>query len=193
MTRWRLIHAALLCGLGGCVTVDTVDLDSFSAGCGEGFVACEGECRLATEYKVCGDVCVPTSLPQFGCGRSDCAPCGFKNGTAGCRESACVLLGCTAPFADCDRDSANGCEADLETDGEHCGACGTQCTDKPEVGATRVECVSRLCRITRCSEGRGDCDQRLDTGCETDLLNTAAHCGACSISCDGACDQGSCL
>jgi hypothetical protein len=34
---------------------------------------------------------------------------------------------CTAVNLDCDNDASNGCEAFIETDGTHCGACGHDC------------------------------------------------------------------
>ncbi|HJL46238.1 MAG TPA: MopE-related protein, partial [Polyangiaceae bacterium LLY-WYZ-15_(1-7)] len=41
----------------------------------------------------------------------------------------------------------------------------------------------------------GDCDRNPATGCETDLLTSATHCGACGASCPGAqrCEAGTCV
>ncbi len=38
-----------------------------------------------------------------------------------------ILSECPYGFADCDGDPANGCEADIETSNDHCGACGAAC------------------------------------------------------------------
>lgn len=41
---------------------------------------------------------------------------------------------------------------------------------------------NRVCTL-QCEPGWGDCDGDPDTGCETDLLTTAAHCGQCGNAC----------
>ncbi|MBI5536118.1 MAG: hypothetical protein HY898_25580 [Deltaproteobacteria bacterium] len=44
-------------------------------------------------------------------------------GGAGCAVSSCV-----APYGNCDSDSSNGCETNLNTSNTHCGNCTTDCT-----------------------------------------------------------------
>lgn len=66
--------------------------------------------------------------------------CGGANGTATCAGSRCELR-CTAPFADCDTDAANGCET-MVAEGEVCPRCETAC-DAP------AQCVS-LGGVARC-------------------------------------------
>jgi hypothetical protein len=60
--------------------------------------------------------------------------------------------GCTVGFADCNGNPADGCEAAIETDGAHCGACehdclGAACKDgmcEPEVLASNLPYANRL-------------------------------------------------
>ena len=70
---------------------------------------------------------------------------GVAAGTGICLDGACVLASCDFGFADCDADARfvettagnlGGCEANLRTSSEHCGACGVSCAG---------ECVDGVC------------------------------------------------
>ncbi len=63
--------------------------------------------------------------------------CSATGGYAGCRGGECRLLACQPRRASCDGDLENGCETDLSTSDEHCGACGDRCPGG---------CVNGLCR-----------------------------------------------
>jgi hypothetical protein len=53
-----------------------------------------------------------------------------------------------------------------------------------------LECSDESCT---CDAGFGDCDNKLSNGCETDLSNASADCGACGNQCtNGSCQMGSC-
>ena len=78
-----------------------------------------------------------TGNPTDGCETnlredlSNCGACGTicptpANATPTCESGACGF-DCLDGFDDCDGDSATGCERNLQTDPEHCGACGTDC------------------------------------------------------------------
>ncbi len=54
--------------------------------------------------------------------------CSLRNATATCTAGACVVVSCTAPFGNCDGDSANGCETNTDDTFAHCGSCTTTCT-----------------------------------------------------------------
>ncbi len=95
-----------------------------------------------------------------------------------CAAGVCDAL-CTAGYADCDGDAANGCEVDTRTSAAHCGGCGRAC---PTAGTTSA-CAASACTITACAAGRGDCDGAVATGCETDTNTSLAHCGACGRAC----------
>ena len=86
--------------------------------------------------------------------------------------------GCPGMMADCDGNSSNGCEVDLATDVNHCGACGDACS----TAGGAASCVSGSCSIA-CNSGFDDCDGNVDTGCETDLSADPMNCGACGARC----------
>jgi hypothetical protein len=48
------------------------------------------------------------------------------NATSACVSGACQVT-CSAGFANCDGNAANGCETALMTDTRNCGACGVIC------------------------------------------------------------------
>lgn len=61
------------------------------------------------------------------------------NGAVACTAGACTMMSCTGTFDDCDDDASNGCEADTNTDLQHCGGCGQPCA----IGA---RCELGICR-----------------------------------------------
>lgn len=95
------------------------------------------------------------------------------NGAPACAGGACVAS-CTAGFANCDGDTANGCE----------------CHPAHATGA----CMARSCAVAACEAGYGDCDGNPANGCEVDLRASSDHCGACRAPCAAgrACMAGAC-
>ena len=51
----------------------------------------------------------------------------IENGEGICQNGAIVVKSCNKGFADCDSDPSNGCEIDIMTDNDNCGACGKVC------------------------------------------------------------------
>jgi hypothetical protein len=84
--------------------------------------------------------------------------------------------------------------ARLESDAQHCGACGHRC----DGGANATPaCAGGACGLT-CAAGYGDCNGAAGDGCETNLRETIAHCGACGARCARAnaavtCAGGGCV
>jgi hypothetical protein len=79
--------------------------------------------------------------------------------------------------------------ADLQTDVGNCGACGKVCGNYANAYG---QCKAAKCTIG-CNTGYGDCDGKIDTGCESTLATDSMHCGACGHSCGGArCVAGQC-
>ena len=73
---------------------------------------------------------------------NNCGACGkvcgaVPNGMPGCMNGACTVS-CAANMADCDKNPANGCEANLQTDAGNCGACGMAC-------GGNISCVAGKC------------------------------------------------
>jgi hypothetical protein len=88
---------------------------------------------------------------------------------------------CPAGRGDCDGDPANGCEADLESDADHCHVCGHSCR-----GAhAAVGCFDGACRLLGCDPGYGDCDHLAENGCEAELCYTSQ-----GWRCPGRCGGG---
>jgi hypothetical protein len=121
-----------------------------------------------------------------GCGRQCATP---PNAVPVCRAGACDFT-CMAGFSDCDRNPANGCETNLNTDARNCMMCGRACPTQPGQTAT---CSGGTCGFTMtlmCPAGTGNCDMNAANGCETNTVNGVAnmsqidHCGACGNTCN---------
>jgi len=98
--------------------------------------------------------------------------CDVAQGLARCVAGACTVGGCNAGFGDCDRMVGNGCETDLNTNAQHCGACGNAC-------AAGLVCVNGGC-ATQCLAPNTFCGvQRVCTR----LQQSVAHCGSCGTAC----------
>ncbi|MFO0601680.1 MAG: SUMF1/EgtB/PvdO family nonheme iron enzyme [Polyangiales bacterium] len=141
------------------------------AACGAGF----GDCN-ATAADGC-EVALATSLAHCGrCGNACPTP---ANASPTCAGGACGFT-CNAGFADCDVNSANGCEVNLATSAANCGRCGVAC---PARANSAPACAAGMCGIT-CAAGFDDCDGDPANGCEA--LDTPANCGRCGNACAGA-------
>ncbi len=91
---------------------------------------------------------------------------------------------CPNKTADCDGNTANACETDLDTDAGNCARCGMKC---PTTGthANGAICTAGVCGLT-CESGFGDCNQVAADGCEVQTTSDPANCGECGHSCQGA-------
>lgn len=98
--------------------------------CDTGFANCDEQAFNGCETSTADDV--------DNCGQCNNA-CQLSNATAKCFGGTCQVQQCTAGFGDCDSDPSDGCEADLNADSAHCGACNDAC----EMGQ---KCVSGMCR-----------------------------------------------
>ncbi len=89
---------------------------------------------------------------------------------------------CNAGFADCDGNKlANGCEINLNTDADHCGACLNRVCSANNM-ATRT-CAGGNCN-GNCAANFADCDgNKLTNGCEVSLLTDPNNCNACGTVC----------
>jgi hypothetical protein len=70
---------------------------------------------------------------------------------------------------------AGDCEADLDTDPDHCGRCGNACEGD-------AACVAGECQLA-CEALTADCDGDPEDGCET-ALTSESDCGGCGFECD---------
>jgi len=146
------------------------------------------------------------SLPFDGCEvplATDVKNCGACNKvcllanaqSSTCAASACQIEACKAGFLDCDKKPDNGCEIESATDPANCGACGNAC---PAVANAKATCELGKCAKFVCNPGFADCDGDASNGCEVNLTNDLANCGACKESCDAVehgqavCNDGIC-
>ena len=124
---------------GGCGNVCSPDANSIAT-CSGG--VCGGVCRAG--YADCNqssaDGCEANVLADVtncgGCGKV----CGLgpHTGSASCSAGVCGLGSCLAGWANCNMNSADGCEVNYNTDPANCGGCGKVC------GAGQT-CVNSVC------------------------------------------------
>ena len=203
-----------------------VDLDISRLHCGGCGVACEfgqdcidGSCvsQCPEGFFYCDGRCIDPELDQGYCGSVGCEdprPCGDSQS---CIAGECI---CDPGSGDCNGEASDGCEIQLPTDAENCGACGHECsagdsccqgncvdrewdafncgtcgTECPPADNATPICDSGDCSFT-CLDGFGDCDLDSSNGCE-DTLDGVTHCGACGVLCSDnnatpSCVAGSC-
>src|SRR6185312_4632093 len=109
--------------------------------------------------------------PRNGCevdlnGMDDCGACGnvcsFPHSGARCNAGKCERADCDTDYADCNMDSADGCETNLLLPG-NCGSCGN--SDNQSANG----CETDLTAAASCGSCGTDC---------TRLANTSsARCG----------------
>ena len=150
------------------------------------FADCDSDVRNGCE--------ADTRISASHCGRCANACTGTAGAAGTCRVGACVVT-CSAGFADCDGDAANGCEADL-SQSDHCGACATRCTGERGLCLVAMDpgtaARSYSCQPS-CPAGTTTCGTRC-----TDLQSDPASCGRCDAACpigvgaNATCDAGRC-
>jgi len=167
-------HASASCVAGECVM----------GACDESWDDCDGDPDTGCEADLL------TSLAH--CGACD-SPCAFDNAQAICNGGVCNMGSCDENWGDCDEDPDTGCETDISSEIDHCGACDHGCSFEHASGA----CTDGACVLDACEENWGNCDENPDNGCETGLLTSLGHCGACDSPCtfenaQAMCDAGVC-
>ena len=139
----------------------------------------------------CAKTCVANDMNHCGAACQVCPS--HSNAVAKCDPTGGCGFTCLPNYADCNP-QVDGCETSVLSDKNHCGACGTACTDTT---TTHFKCDNGQCALDVCSGNAGDCDHNASNGCETDL-NTPSHCGACTAVCPTypnatpGCPNGSC-
>lgn len=117
-------NATAVCAAGRCAPV-----------CVTGFASCDGDMSNGCE------VDVRTSATH--CGRCGQTCSGAPNATGACALGRCTIA-CLPGFSDCDGVASNGCETDISSDPDNCGACATNCPGR--VCAASMCTVPRSCR-----------------------------------------------
>ncbi|MFT4705193.1 MAG: hypothetical protein ACI81R_002901, partial [Bradymonadia bacterium] len=161
-TVCRLSNAIAGCAAGACTVAD----------CVPGFANCDGLNENGCEVSLDDDT-------------EHCGRCGLQclvdNADAVCLEGNCRVDDCEVGFGDCDLFPVNGCESNLRSDGDNCGACDFDCAVL--VGPETV-CVNRVCQVSDCLGDTLDCDGNLGNGCEVDTATDVNNCGGCGTVCD---------
>jgi hypothetical protein len=131
---------------------------------------CEGE--IIPELESCGDDIDNDCDALTDCDDDECT-----------NDPICSGEPCEAGFDDCNGDPIDGCETNINTDAENCGACYSYCSNN---NIAISECAGGVC-IGQCETGFDDCNNdKLTDGCETDLGNDPNNCGACGSVCSVA-------
>lgn len=145
----------------------------------------------------CGTVCQPNIVCINDNQRIDPAICiGYCDTTTGtptgCADDKYCITGsgctgtCTGTMRNCNDNSA-GCETNISTNVNHCGACNNACS----TNRMTPVCSSGSCSGT-CDANYGNCDSNFANGCETSL-NTLTNCGACGNVCSAPNTNPSCI
>ncbi len=167
---------------GACGNPCTTGLACFGGSCAPSCPPGQTECNSA---------CTDTRFDPLHCGGCGGACTAPENAQPVCANGLCAHV-CQPGFADCDGDESNGCEQNIASDENHCGACGVTCGDP---AMATVLCVEGACALDACAGGWGDCDGELGNGCEEALATSSSHCGACGNTCprDLLCQDGECV
>lgn len=170
-----------------CATAPHSSATCTGSGCGiacdPGWGSCDGNTANGCETDL------TTTVAHCGaCGQ---ACTNRPNSTATCTSSQCGFA-CLASYEDCDGAIGNGCEVNLATDPNNCGACDSACGTAN--GAP--SCSNSTCYIT-CNSGWSDCDGTNSNGCEVNVNTSLSNCGGCGVQCGAAhgtasCAAGSC-
>ena len=141
----------------------------------------------------CTGACVNTNTDVSNCGACGRGCPQVPHATIGCAAGTCVILSCNNGFADCNHLYADGCETNILTDVNNCGACGRACGRPPNVAS--VACTAGACVIVSCNAGFADCDHVFSNGCETNINIDPRNCGACGRVCAPTqrCVNGQCV
>jgi hypothetical protein len=146
-----------------------------------------GETMCEAGYGNCNgdpdDGCEQDLTSVAHCGRCG-GQCNVAHGTAGCdADLGCTVAACDDGWDNCntgdpDGGYSDGCEVNLETSADDCGACGNACSVEQGTGV----CVAGECEISGCEEGWSDCDGDYANGCEIDTASDEDNCGGCGPS-----------
>lgn len=189
------------CG-GMCKPCQTDDPCDVPADC-VSKVCTDGICVAPT----CDDGVINGAEKGRDCGGGVCDGCGTGSPCSDaidCQSGVCsgepgaekCEVSCVDGMAECDGDTSSvdeECETSILTDVMHCGDCETTC----ELAHAEQSCVSGRCQIGSCKTPYDNCDNDVETGCETNRRTSLEHCGACGNECSAqngtpSCENGEC-
>ncbi len=186
-----------------CSTCQTPDnQDDPNVICQDSFVCSAGQCRcLSTDDATAPAVC-EYETNEFNHNKSMVRRC-VDLGKADLHLTDCKT--CEEHWGNLDGDWANGCESDLSSDPNHCGAIDVVCKDVL-TNTTGIDCIDNQCVYTTCSNKQFlDCSDntgdplfsdgihKIGDGCETNVSNDPKRCGSCQNICiSGFCENSEC-
>jgi hypothetical protein len=109
----------------------------------------EPTCMCPPGETLCGNSCVDLRTNLSHCGGCGilCLDNNVKNGVGTCSYGTCGFV-CKQGWGDCNGDLTDGCEVNLNSDPNHCGACGSSCA--VELGQP---CLLGQCAVEPCVPG----------------------------------------
>jgi Tfp pilus assembly protein PilV len=229
-----------ICDDGECVNVSSCDHPDFSCGqnatcgvggeclCDTGWANCDPdgsnwdngcESNLNSDEDTCGD-CINRCGDTESCVDGTCELANgrcYRGTDCGENYSECNGTWCECNnlrYRNCNNDWSDGCETNIFTDDNNCGACGDRCTygycenrrcflnpgycyDLSQCGEYFSYCRGGEGSVGACDclVRHGNCNGDWEDGCEIDLFNDDENCGDCGVVCDSdeACDSGFCI
>ncbi len=171
------------CSGGKCAGTTGCDAHALCTA-GPSSVACKCSAGWAGDGFSCADI------DECKAGTATCPAHTVCNNSLGSYDCSC-----DTGYAECDGNTANGCESNLATDAKNCGSCNVACSNN---NITTPTCSGGTCNGT-CNTGFGDCnsDKKTD-GCELNVQSDASNCGGCGKKCSNnnlttpTCAAGSC-
>jgi hypothetical protein len=147
--------------------------------------ACSGATRRLCGTCAKGYACAELGNDPFNCGACGYACESLPNAITGCVGGECYYT-CQQGYDNCNGDPDDGCETNLLSDPNNCGACGFICN------AATPYCVQGTCSAISpplCPGGGTYCN-----GTCTNISFDTLNCGGCGIRCAGGetCSGGVC-
>jgi hypothetical protein len=191
----------------GCETQTTLS----ATNCGGCNMACSGTDRYCSNIGnggcvtcVAGSTANCDSVMSNGCetnlknDAANCGACGVicqaVGGSNTCVNGTCTPS-CDSDHLDCDGDPKNGCEVNIKTDKNNCGACSKVCAT---ANASSTSCSNGVCQPV-CNTPFKDCDSHPENGCESNTSSDNSNCNGCGNVCansgttSNTCTSGVCV
>jgi len=164
---------------GGCGNV--CDLPNANESC------IGGTCLISscnTGYRDCNSTAADGCEVNINIDVNNCGGCGavcnLPNANETCTSGTCQIASCNTGYRNCNGLAADGCEININTDVNNCGACGTVC-NLPNASES---CIGGTCQIASCNAGYRDCNTNPADGCEININADINNCGSCGNVCN---------
>jgi hypothetical protein len=148
-------------------------------GCSAGYADCNNDPTDGCESNQSQD---PANCGS--CGNT----CALSHATAKCTGGTCGVASCDSGYTDCNADPTDGCEAQLDSDVNNCGACGSACS----TNHSTPSCTKGVCGVS-CATGFDDCNFDPVDGCETNINTNVDNCSACGKGCPSGTGTPNCV